>query len=143
MMEHRLGRRVAITILVRMYCCNGMAGWGVARNISRDGMFIETAVAVEQGCCVDVRLTVPLPAGERTVPIPGLAVHRAGDGFGMLFRRLDRETRETVSWLLSANERPVERPDAGISLAGATRSASVGAAAHLAGNRTGNALGFR
>jgi len=126
-MDHRYGRRVAISISVQMHFGNGMASWGVARNISRDGMFIETAAAVPCDRCVDVRLTTPMPAGERTVPIPGFVVHGTENGFGMMFRMLDREARETVTRLLGAKERPAAQLHAGMRLAGAARSESVGA----------------
>lgn len=98
--DHRLGRRVPLRIPVRIRFQDGTLGLGVAMNLSREGLFVKTAAPWRSGC-IDVRLTLPTPRGERTLLLRGLAVHAAGGGIGLMFRNLDERARGIVSWLVS------------------------------------------
>ena len=44
MMEHRLGRRVAIGIPVHIDFQDGTSGWGLATDIGRGGLHVRTVV---------------------------------------------------------------------------------------------------
>jgi hypothetical protein len=99
MMDHRLDRRVPMNIPVRLSVQDGTAGFGVALNISRGGIYVRTAAPWRSGC-VDVRMRVMTPAGERTALLPGLIVHGDGEGIGLMFRQLDRRSESVVTWLV-------------------------------------------
>lgn len=110
MMEHRLDRRVPLSIPVRLRFQDGTAGFGMALNISRGGIYVKTAAPWRNGC-VDVRMTVSTPSGERTALMPGLIVHGGAAGIGLMFRQLDQRSEAVVSWLLSGEELPRHYPD--------------------------------
>jgi hypothetical protein len=105
MMEHRLDRRVPLNIPVRLRFQDGTVGFGVASNISRGGIFVRTAAPWRSGC-VDVRMRVTMPSGERTALMPGLIVHGHGEGIGLMFRQLDQRSEAVVSWLVSGEAFP-------------------------------------
>lgn len=120
MMEHRLARRVPLNIPVRLRFQDGTAGFGVARNISRGGIFVKTAAPWRTGC-VDVRMTVFTPSGERTALMPGLIVHGGAEGIGLMFRQLDQRTEDVLSWLLSEDRLKNRRASEPIEPAAAIR----------------------
>lgn len=99
MMEHRLDRRVPMSIPVRLRVQDGTVGFGVALNISRGGIYVRTAAPWRSGC-VDVRMRVVMPNGARTALLPGLIVHANGDGIGLMFRELDWRSESMVNWLV-------------------------------------------
>jgi PilZ domain len=110
MMDHRLDRRVPLKVPVRLRFQDGTVGFGTALNISRGGIYVKTAAPWRSGC-VDVRMTVSTPTGERTALMPGLIVHGNGDGIGLMFRQLDQRSESVVSWLVSGPGLPVKYPD--------------------------------
>jgi hypothetical protein len=110
MMEHRLDRRVPLNTPVRLRFQDGTVGFGVALNISRGGIFVKTAAPWRSGC-VDVRMTVSTPTGERTALMPGLIVHAGAEGIGLMFRQLDQRTEAVVSWLVGGAGLPDRRPE--------------------------------
>jgi hypothetical protein len=103
MMEHRLDRRVSLSVPVHLRYQDGTASFGTALNISRGGIYVKTAAPWRSGC-VDVRMTVSTSSGERAVLLPGLIVHGSRDGFGLMFRQLDQRSQSVVSWLVSGVE---------------------------------------
>jgi hypothetical protein len=104
MMEHRLGRRLPVNIPARLRFGDGTFGWGRVTNISRDGMFVESGARPRRAVgCLDVRITVPGPTAPTALLIPAFVMHQANGGYGLLFRQLTRQTRETVSWLLRSD----------------------------------------
>lgn len=109
MMEHRLDRRVSLSLPVRLRFQDGTVGFGVALNVSRGGIYVKTAAPWRNGC-VDVRLTVSMPSGERTALMPGLIVHGSAEGIGLMFRQLDQRADAIVTWLVSGDELPTRRP---------------------------------
>lgn len=115
MMEHRLARRVPLNIPVRLRFQDGTAGFGVARNISRGGIYVKTAAPWRSGC-VDVRMTVFTHSGERTALMPGLIVHGGAEGIGLMFRQIDQRSADVVSWLVSGEERADRVPDVAAAL---------------------------
>ena len=111
MMEHRLDRRLPLKIPVRLRFQDGTVGFGVAMNISHGGIYVKTAAPWRNGC-VDVRMTVSTPSGERTALLPGLIVHGGAEGIGLMFRQLDQRSEAVVSWLVRGEELPERRrPD--------------------------------
>lgn len=124
MMEHRLDRRVPLNIPVRLRFQDGTAGFGVALNISRGGIYVKTSAPWRAGC-VDVRLTVSTSSGERTALMPGLIVHGGAEGIGLMFRQLDQRSEAVVSSLVSGEALPERYPDvaAAAPLAAAHRGA--------------------
>lgn len=84
--------RVDVDTPVRI-ACDGAEVWGVARNLSRGGIFIETDLTVEPH--TELRLEFPLP-GKKSVIAPTAAVvwrripiGRATSGLGLRFLALD------------------------------------------------------
>lgn len=110
MMEHRLDRRVALNVPVRLRFQDGTIGFGVALNISRGGIFVKTAAPWRSGC-VDVRMTVSTASGERTALLPGLIVHASGEGIGLMFRRIDQRSEGVLSWLVGGGVAADRFPD--------------------------------
>ncbi len=127
MMEHRLGRRVAIGIPVRLRFQDGTLGSGLATDIGRGGIYIKTTARPGHhgNGCVDVSMTVAMPGGERTVLLPAAAVHASERGFGAMFRALDLAAKEVVFWLLATGypSAPVAaRPASAVFAANAART---------------------
>ena len=110
MMEHRLDRRVPMSIPVRLRVQDGTVGFGVALNISRGGIYVRTAAPWRSGC-LDVRMRVMMPTGARTALLPGLIVHANGEGIGLMFRQLDWRSESVVTWLVSGEALPDGRWD--------------------------------
>jgi uncharacterized protein (TIGR02266 family) len=84
--------RVHVETPVRI-ACEGGEVWGIARNLSRGGIFIETDLTVEPR--TELRLEFPLP-GKKSVLAPTAAVvwcripiGRASRGLGLRFLALD------------------------------------------------------
>jgi hypothetical protein len=101
MMEHRLGRRLSVNIAARLRFGDGTLGWGRVTNISRDGLFVESSARPRHGVgCIDVRMTLPGPAGPCTLLVPGLVMHQAKGGYGLMFRELGHQAREAIFRLL-------------------------------------------
>jgi hypothetical protein len=140
MMEHRLGRRVAIGIPVHIDFQDGTSGWGLATDIGRGGLHVRTVVRPlrDRNGCVDLHMTLALPGGQRTVLLPAAVVHRGPRGFGVMFRGLDQGAEEAVAWLLETHDpaarfpsttvRSVPIPIPGYARAAGTRRRAGGAA---------------
>ncbi|MGE5153751.1 MAG: PilZ domain-containing protein [Bdellovibrio bacteriovorus] len=109
-MEHRLDRRVPLKVPVRLRFQDGTAGFGMALNISRGGIYVKTAAPWRSGC-IDVRMTVSTASGERTALLPGLIVHGGAEGIGLMFRQLDQRSEALVSWLVSGEGWPERQPE--------------------------------
>jgi len=99
-MEHRLHRRVEIAIPARLHFRDGAFIAGLAANISQGGLFIKTSMWCFREGCVDVRLRLSEPDGERQLRIPAFIIHRTQGGMGLMFRELDAEAEAWVSRLL-------------------------------------------
>lgn len=72
---------------------------GMIKNISRGGVFIETADKFFFGQSIE--LVIPNTQTNRGKPIPGWIVHLSGSGIGVTFRRLferrsGRERRNAI-----------------------------------------------
>jgi hypothetical protein len=110
MMEHRLGRRLPVSIAARLRFSDGTLGWGRVTNISRDGLFVESSVRPRHGVgCIDVRMTLPGPGGPSTHLVPGLVMHQAKGGYGLMFRELGHQAREAILCLLKSDTPQFDR----------------------------------
>lgn len=79
--------------------CGDQQYTGVIKNISRGGVFIETADKFLYGQSIE--LVIPNSRIDRRKPIPGWIVHLSGDGIGVTFerifeRRSGRERRNAI-----------------------------------------------
>jgi hypothetical protein len=104
MIDHRLGQRVDIRIPVRLRLPDGIQCAGLALNVGWGGVYVRTSAPLPSNGCLDVHMTLRTAEREHRVRMPGLIVHRSEDGVGLMFRRLDGEATEALSWLLSAEE---------------------------------------
>lgn len=91
--------RVRLETPVRLALA-GAETWGVARNLSRGGIFVETALAPPP--CSEIQLEFPLP-GERQVLAPTATVvwirlggPRTRRGMGLRFLSLDGESARSL-----------------------------------------------
>jgi hypothetical protein len=101
MMEHRLSRRVDIAISAGLRFADGTAVMGLATNISTGGVFVTTSVHLAKHHYADLVMRVVTPRGEPTLRMSALVVHRHSSGIGLMFRRLDEQAMQTLSWLVA------------------------------------------
>lgn len=116
MIDHRLGQRVDIRIPVRLRLPDGIQCAGLALNVSWGGIYVRTSAPLPSTGCLDVHITLRTAEREHRVRMPGLIVHRSEDGVGLMFRRLDGEATEALSWLLSAEAPASKRQTAGVAV---------------------------
>lgn len=114
MINHRLGQRVDISIPVRMRLPDASQCVGLALNVGWGGIFVRTSAPLPSAGCIDVFMTLRAADRAHRVRMPGLIVHQSNAGVGLMFRRLDGEAAEVLSWLLSAEEPATPRPAAGL-----------------------------
>ena len=79
--------------------CGDQRYGGLIKNISRGGVFIETADKFLFGQSIE--LIIPNTRINRGKPIPGWIVHLSGDGIGVTFKRIferrsGRERRHAI-----------------------------------------------
>jgi hypothetical protein len=110
MMEHRCGMRTPVDIPVRLRFGDGVCGVGRILNLSWGGMFIRTSARPRRNRCIDVRLVLPAAKGDRVLLVPGMVVHAAGGGLGLMFRNLDVRTSEALAqYIWPTISRPIHR----------------------------------
>lgn len=82
-MDHRCSVRTMIRLpaLLRV-----QAGWipAVIRNISEEGLFVETTAKLVNHCYVTVRTNLEGHKGRLMHDLPALVVHRNGAGVGLM-----------------------------------------------------------
>ena len=103
-MDHRHGERVRVLTLVRV-CQSDGAGEcraGLIYNISQDGMFVLSIMRPVINASLDVYFQ--LAGNFMNVCFPGQVVHANDHGFGLIFRRVNRQNRWLIS-LLYENHR--------------------------------------
>lgn len=103
-MEHRHGERVRALALVRVCQSDGADEClpGLLYNVSQDGIFVLSNMQPTINASLDVY--IQLAGHFMNVCLPGQVVHANGHGFGMIFRRMNRQNQWLVS-LLHANYR--------------------------------------
>lgn len=91
-MEHRFSRRMCRNTEVVLFSRGSAVARGVCRDLSVDGMFVETDVGLfHHHACLEVQL--PENGGMR---LPALVVHRGAEGIGLSF---ELAGPEVLRWL--------------------------------------------
>ncbi|HYN79221.1 MAG TPA: PilZ domain-containing protein [Lamprocystis sp. (in: g-proteobacteria)] len=106
-LDHRQARRLPVDLPVIMQFSQGQRSYGQARNLSQDGVFIETGVRLNFDCCLDLIVATGDAVGLDPIVLPALVVHRSSHGLGLMFRPLDGTASASVRRLLDeAQSRP-------------------------------------
>lgn len=94
-MEHRLGKRLSVTLPVELRFQDRPRESGVVLNIGRGGMFVEVPQraiepqrVIDQDC-LEVCLLLDPPYAARGLLFSTMIVHRFGTGLGLMFCDLD------------------------------------------------------
>ena len=98
--DHRQARRLAVQIPLLLRFCHDQCAFGIARNLSRDGVFVETTARPEDNSCLDLIVPGLALADAAPARFPGLLVHRTDQGLGVLFRSLEGRTAAALERLL-------------------------------------------
>jgi hypothetical protein len=98
--DHRQARRLAVQIPLLLRFCHDQCAFGIARNLSRDGIFVETTASPEGNVCLDLMVPGLALADAAPARFPVLLVHRTDQGLGLLFRSLEGRTAAALERLL-------------------------------------------
>lgn len=98
--DHRQGARPRMLILAKMRWPDGQSAAGLVYDIGPGGMFVVSGAGPEANSCVDV----VVGDGDTSVQIKGFIVHRHKHGFGLMFRRLDRNARAFLQTCLGVEQ---------------------------------------
>lgn len=111
-MEQRWSLRKPVTFEVQVsYKCHPVIR-GRARNISLEGLFIETGVVIPPvGCRVEMEFALMTPGDPQRVRMPAVVVHRADGGCGVAFHAFNtRVFRSFEQMLYTRNDRLIPPP---------------------------------
>jgi hypothetical protein len=76
---------------------------GRSRNISLEGLFIETGIVIlPVGCCIDVEFGLMTGGVVERVRMPAVVVHRAEDGCGIAFHAFNTHVFRSIERMLYA-----------------------------------------
>jgi PilZ domain len=100
-MEQRWSLRKAVTFEVQVsHKCHPVVR-GRSRNISLEGLFIETGIVIlPVGCCIDVEFALMSGGEPERVRMPAVVVHRAEDGCGIVFHAFNTHVFRSIERLL-------------------------------------------
>jgi len=98
--DHRQARRLGVQIPVLLRFCHNQCAFGVARNLSRDGVFVETAATPDLNCCLDLMVPGLSLADAAPALFPTQLIHRTDRGLGLMFRALSQGTAAALERLL-------------------------------------------
>jgi len=98
--DHRQARRLGVQIPVLLRFCHDQCAFGVARDLSRDGVFVETAAAPDLNCCLDLMVPGLSLADAAPALFPTQLIHRTDRGLGLMFRALSKGTAAALERLL-------------------------------------------
>jgi hypothetical protein len=74
-----------------------------SRNISLEGLFIETGLVIlPVGCCIDVEFALTTAGGPVRVRMPAVVVHRTRDGCGIVFHAFNTHVFRSIERMLYA-----------------------------------------
>ena len=104
-LDHRQARRLAVELPVIMQFTQGQRNYGQARNLSRDGVFIETGVRLNFDCCLDLVVPTGDAVGLDPIVLPALVIHRTNLGLGLMFRPLDGTAAASLQRLITEAQR--------------------------------------
>ena len=100
-MEHRCSERWPIVIPVSIHRKEHPVVIGKTRNISLEGMFIETVSAhFDQNTCLEVELNTKLDHQSRRLRIPAVVARSSEQGIGIMFRSLSAESERALRNLI-------------------------------------------
>jgi hypothetical protein len=105
-MEHRLSRRIAVTIPASLHYRNGAYDRGLVLNLSVGGLFVQPLTRSSHRGCVDLHMTAPCSSADRAIRLPSLIVHQTRRGIGLMFLGLDELAEATVLELLRQEPDP-------------------------------------
>jgi hypothetical protein len=115
-MEQRwsIRRPVMFEVLVSLKCHPVVRGR--SRNISLEGLFIETGMVIlPVGSCIDVEFALMTGAQWEQVRLPAVVVHRAGKGCGIVFHSFNTKVFRSIERVLyTDNSSGVARQQHGI-----------------------------
>jgi len=78
---------------------------GRSRNISLEGLFIETGIVIlPVGCCIDVEFELMTGGAAETVRMPAVVVHRTEDGCGIAFHAFKTHVFRSIERMLYATD---------------------------------------
>jgi PilZ domain len=100
-MEQRWSLRTAVTFEVQVsHKCYPVVR-GRSRNISLEGLFIETGIVIlPVGCCIDVEFALMTGDDRERVRMPAVVVHRAVDGCGIVFHAFNSKVFRSIEHML-------------------------------------------
>jgi hypothetical protein len=100
-MEQRWSLRKPVTFEVQVsHKCHPLIR-GRSRNISLEGLFIETGIVIlPVGACIDVEFALMIGEAWEQVRIPAVVVHRAGHGCGIVFHAFNTMVFRSIERML-------------------------------------------
>lgn len=105
-MDHRLYKRIPVAMNVRIYRDGHIAAFGKARNLSRDGIFIETAVLrFPISSCTDIGVVAHKNGCLNEQRLHAIVVHQSDSGVGLMFGKMNDDTLHRIDVLLNEQSR--------------------------------------
>jgi hypothetical protein len=126
-MEQRWSLRKPVTFEVRVsHKCHPVVR-GRCRNISLEGLFIETGIVIlPVGCRVDVEFALMTAGDPIRVRLPAVVVHRTSDGCGIVFHAFNTHVFRSIERMLYAPEDRFTPPPRGLRNRAAPAAAAAG-----------------
>ena len=102
-MEQRWSLRKPVTFEVQVsHKCHPVVR-GRSRNISLEGLFIETGIVIlPVGCRIDVEFALMTGGDPLRVRMPAVVVHRTADGCGIVFHTFNTQVFRSIERMLYA-----------------------------------------
>jgi hypothetical protein len=104
--ENRNNGRKQLTIPITVQLNDGHVVYAYTRNVSRGGMFIESAVLTEARKYFEIKIYTKGMSSKKTINLLAAVVHRSEDGIGIKFLRSDR----IIDFLINALMRDRTQP---------------------------------
>ena len=105
-MEHRLFSRTNVMVEVVIYYCGQVTVRGKIRNLSRDGMFIETAAMFyPDHIPVEVGFVTHRNGMADEQRVRAYVIHRSNEGIGLMFVMLNEEDFRSINGLSGERSR--------------------------------------
>ncbi len=104
--DHRQARRLPVQFPVLLHVSRGLHSYGIARNLSCDGIFVETGVRLDLDCCLDLIVSDSAAAAAGPIVLPALVIHRTNQGLGLIFRALGDSASAAVQRLMEEAQCP-------------------------------------
>jgi hypothetical protein len=82
-MEHRWGNRIELQLPVMIVTESGQRGFGLLRNFSSSGAYIETTLPLSPLTLIEVALHSPVGSSNQGLSLSGFVVRRDPCGLGI------------------------------------------------------------